>query len=157
MKKKRTDKPPILEPLSPDGGEAVWYHAGLCFTCRGCGRCCTGAPGYVWVTDEEIDTLAEHFSMNFEEFEEVYVRKIGKRKSLREFQNYDCVFFDRFHKNCKVYTLRPGQCQTWPFWNSNLETPEAWEQISRKCPGCGVGEMVVSAVEIERRREVVDV
>ena len=29
-----------------------WYADGLPFTCTQCGDCCTGDPGYVWVTDE---------------------------------------------------------------------------------------------------------
>ena len=38
-----------------------WYAGGLRFTCTGCGDCCTGAPGYVWVNQQEIDALmAEH-------------------------------------------------------------------------------------------------
>ena len=27
-----------------------WYRDGLRFECTRCGACCTGAPGYVWVT-----------------------------------------------------------------------------------------------------------
>ena len=28
----------------------AWYaEEGLAFECTGCGDCCTGAPGYVWV------------------------------------------------------------------------------------------------------------
>jgi hypothetical protein len=38
--------------------EHPWYKDGLRFTCTGCGDCCTGAPGYVWVNKEEIEALA---------------------------------------------------------------------------------------------------
>ena len=38
--------------------ELPWYHEGLSFTCSQCGDCCTGAPGYVWVNNEEIAALA---------------------------------------------------------------------------------------------------
>lgn len=31
-----------------------WYAPGLSFTCTQCGNCCTGEPGVVWVSDEEI-------------------------------------------------------------------------------------------------------
>ena len=34
--------------------EAPWYADGLRFTCTMCGKCCTGEPGYVWTTDEEL-------------------------------------------------------------------------------------------------------
>ena len=35
-----------------------WYADGLSFTCTQCGNCCTGGPGYVWISDMEIDRLA---------------------------------------------------------------------------------------------------
>ena len=31
-----------------------WYAAGLRFFCTQCGDCCSGAPGFVWVNEEEI-------------------------------------------------------------------------------------------------------
>lgn len=148
MFKKR--KKPTETPETP------WFADGLQFSCTGCGGCCTGAPGYVWVNDAEIDALAAHFGMNFDEFEAAFVRQVGRRKSLREFQNYDCVFFDRFQRGCKVYNLRPRQCRTWPFWSSNLEAPEVWEHIARKCPGCNRGELV-PVEEIVRRQSVMDI
>ena len=35
-----------------------WYSDGLKFDCTGCGDCCTGDPGYVWVSRAEIEALA---------------------------------------------------------------------------------------------------
>ncbi len=39
-----------------------WYQDGLKFRCTGCGDCCTGAPGYVWVNKEEIAALAVYLA-----------------------------------------------------------------------------------------------
>ena len=36
----------------------VWYAGGLRFQCTQCGDCCSGAEGYVWVNQAEIDALA---------------------------------------------------------------------------------------------------
>ena len=36
----------------------LWYRDGLQFECTQCGNCCTGDPGYVWVTPEEIKAIA---------------------------------------------------------------------------------------------------
>src|SRR6188474_2205264 len=103
-----------------------WYHEGLKFRCTGCGDCCTGAPGYVWVNKEEIAAIAARVDMDVEAFESKYVRMVGVRKSLVEFPNGDCVFFDNQTRKCKVYEARPRQCRTWPFWDSNLKSPETW-------------------------------
>lgn len=118
-----------------------WYHAGLRFTCTRCGDCCTGAAGYVWVNEEEIRQLAEHRNEPVEEFRARHVRRVGNRFSLREKANGDCVFLDN-SKRCTVYPARPRQCRSWPFWESNVATPEAWERTCRECPGAGEGRLI---------------
>ena len=35
-----------------------WFREGLKFACTGCGDCCTGEPGYVWVNKAEIEAMA---------------------------------------------------------------------------------------------------
>jgi len=105
--------------------EQPWYRDGLRFQCTQCGNCCTGAPGYVWVNQQEIEALAAAVGeTDLAVFEAKYVRKVGTRKSLKEFGNGDCVFFDGQTRRCTVYAQRPRQCRTWPFWDSNVRTPE---------------------------------
>ena len=122
--------------------EKPWFRDGLKFRCTQCGNCCTGTPGYVWVNKEEIEALARRLSMSVEDFERDYVRKVGIRKSLIEYDNGDCVFFDGQSRRCTVYEDRPRQCRTWPFWESNVRTPEAWQQTCEVCPGSGQGQFV---------------
>jgi Fe-S-cluster containining protein len=118
-----------------------WFERGLRFQCTGCGDCCTGAPGFVWVTGQEIEALAGLLGISSAEFEQRYVRKVGVRKSLIEYANGDCVFFDPESRKCTVYEDRPRQCRTWPFWESNVATPEAWQQTCEVCPGSGKGKL----------------
>jgi Fe-S-cluster containining protein len=132
--------------------QELWYREGLRFTCTQCGDCCTGAPGYVWVNDEEIARLAEVVGESLERFERLYVRKVGARRSLVEFPNGDCVFFDTEKRRCSVYQARPRQCRTWPFWDSNLRTPEDWEETCRACPGSGQGQLhQIETIEAQRK------
>jgi Fe-S-cluster containining protein len=119
-----------------------WYKDGLRFQCTGCGDCCTGAPGFVWVTNDEIAALAAELGMDVGAFERRYVRTVGVRKSLRERKKtYDCVFLDAQTRKCTVYNARPKQCRTWPFWDSNIRTPEAWAHTCEVCPGSGKGKL----------------
>ena len=136
--------------------ELPWYRNGLQFTCTQCGDCCTGAPGHVWVTNEEIATLATELDLEPAQFEQLYVRKVGARKSLREFSNGDCVFFDNQQRKCTVYRARPHQCRTWPFWDSNLKTPADWAHACEVCPGSGQGQLH-SLEHIEEQRKIVKV
>jgi hypothetical protein len=65
-------------------GEA-WYTEGLRFECTQCGDCCTGAEGYVWVNQAEIDAMSARLGMDSKVFEEQFVRRIyrdASRKSL---------------------------------------------------------------------------
>lgn len=132
-----------------------WYKDGLKFSCSGCGDCCTGTPGYVWVNREEIKEMAQAINQSVEDFEKIYIRKVGIRKSLRELpDSYDCVFLDEETRKCQLYDARPRQCKTWPFWASNLKTPEDWERTCQECPGSGTGKLV-QLDDIERQRRVV--
>ena len=133
--------------------EKPWYEAGLKFQCTQCGDCCTGSPGHVWVNKEEIETLAGLLRLDVAEFEKRYVRQVGIRKSLIEFPNGDCIFFHGESRSCQVYQARPRQCRTWPFWNSNLANPEAWQRAADHCPGCNRGKLV-TLEKIEEQRKV---
>lgn len=129
--------------------EKPWYNDGLRFTCTGCGDCCTGAPGYVWVNKAEVEALAKRVGVSVEDFYDDYTLKVGIRYTLKEFGNGDCVFFDNKTRKCEVYEDRPRQCRTWPFWKSNLNSPKTWAETCQDCPGSGVGRLV-PLEEIER-------
>jgi Fe-S-cluster containining protein len=142
-------------PVHPPS-EEPWYKDGLRFQCTGCGNCCSGGPGYVWVNQAEIDALAARVEMTVAEFERRFVREIGVRRSLKERRNYDCVFLDAETRKCTVYEDRPRQCRTWPFWNSTVRTPAAWQHTCEVCPGSGRGTLY-SIEQIDEQRSVINV
>jgi uncharacterized protein len=138
------------------GGVAMsepWYQDGLRFSCTRCGKCCTGAPGVVWVNEDEVTALAEFRGEDRAQLEGLYTRLVGRKRTLRERANGDCVFWDR-ERGCTVYPVRPRQCRTWPFWESNVTTPAAWERTREACPGAGQGELI-PVEEITRRLSVI--
>ena len=132
-----------------------WYAGGLRFACTACGACCTGAPGAVWVNADEQAAIAEAAGVSLAELRLKHTRLIDGRVSLRERPGGDCTFLDPRTRRCRVYAARPVQCRTWPFWDSNLETPADWERTKAECPGAGVGPLVplgdVRARAAERR------
>ena len=133
-----------------------WYQDGLRFKCTGCGDCCSGAPGYVWLNKAEIAAMAALMDLEVVDFENQYVREVGIRKSLVEYDNGDCVFLDAESRKCTVYEARPRQCRTWPFWDSTLKNEAAWEETCEVCPGSGKGKLY-SLEQIEEQRKVVRV
>jgi Fe-S-cluster containining protein len=150
-----------------------WYAEGLKFTCTQCGNCCTGGPGFVWISREEIVRLAEHLKISAEETVERYCHKVAGKWSLRENRNpvhggYDCIFMKEIptgnvsgagivqsRRICSIYPVRPLQCRTWPFWPELLESEESWNAATRKCPGMGSGKRY-SLKRIEALRDAED-
>jgi len=130
-----------------------WYRDGLRFQCTRCGNCCTGAPGFVWVNEDEIAAIAKFRGEEIEHTRATYVRLEGHCQSLKERDNGDCVFYDR-QRGCTIYPVRPRQCRTWPFWESNVVTPDGWKTTCQKCPGAGTGDLI-SEEEIIRRLNVI--
>lgn len=138
---------PVLQP---------WYANGLKFSCSTCGNCCTGGPGYVWISKDEIQRLAVHLGTTPYEVVEKYCRKIDGQFSLVERRNsrgeYDCIFLKELpaepghggqvrhtRRVCGIYDARPLQCRTWPFWDGNLASKEAWERAGQRCHGINRG------------------
>ena len=160
--------------------EKPWFADGLTFTCTQCGDCCTGGPGYVWISEEEIGRLAEFLKISTNEVLAKYCRRYGDRISLKERRmpngNYDCVFLTETpatgsgksrelkagekvpHKRrgCSIYPVRPLQCRTWPFWDGNLADKDAWEFASKKCPGMDRGSRTFTREQIEALRDARD-
>ena len=110
-----------------------WYKDGLRFECTQCGKCCTGSPGIVWITVQEMVAMAEVLKISLDLFKRKYVRQRDNRYALVEKKNNDCVFLK--DKKCEVYKARPKQCQTFPWWKENLNTEKSWELAAENCEG----------------------
>ncbi|MBM4023531.1 MAG: YkgJ family cysteine cluster protein [Planctomycetes bacterium] len=132
----------------------VWYAGGLRFRCTQCGDCCTGGEGYVWVNQAEIDAIAARLGMTPADFEAQHVRHVGVRRSLKERAGGDCVLLHPETRKCTAYEERPRQCRTWPFWESNLRSPEAWAEAAESCPGCNKGDLVLLEPIVEQAAQI---
>jgi Fe-S-cluster containining protein len=162
-----------LDVISNADATKPWYANGLSFTCTQCGNCCTGGPGYVWISKVEIERLADFLKLSVDETIKQHTRRVSGRVSLKEHRTpaglYDCNFLKeidaerevdgqrvRYKKRiCTIYPVRPLQCRTWPFWDGILQSEKSWTLASRGCPGMDIGR-VRSVEEIERLRDVKD-
>lgn len=136
--------------------QGVWYQDGLQFECTQCGDCCSGSPGYVWVDHDEIAAMADQMDMDVETFSGKFIRQVGGNYSLIEYPDGDCILLDPVTRKCTVYDARPTQCQTWPFWDSNLKKPKDWDETCRVCPGAGKGRLyALDQIEVQRKKKSV--
>lgn len=127
-----------LRSGSPDK-KAPWYAAGLRFKCKRCRACCTGEPGYVWLEREEIAAIARRLNLSEDAVMSRFCRRVLFRVSLLEHANGDCVLLTP--AGCGIYTVRPRQCRTFPFWDMNTSSPRSWQAAGGRCPGIGQGEL----------------
>jgi hypothetical protein len=121
-----------------------FYEDGLHFTCKpGCRYCCGVEPGFVFISDADLDRLSSFLHLSPREFIHRYCRKVPMGSisyiSLLERENHDCVFLEKY--GCSVYKARPVQCATYPFWNTIVADRQSWEREADWCPGIGHGEL----------------
>ena len=129
-----------------------WYKEGLRFKCTECGKCCTGGPGYVWVTEDEMESTAKHLNLSPKDFKKKYTRQKNNRYALIEKKSlkndYDCVFLK--DKKCTIYPVRPKQCRTFPWWKENLQSEERWKLAGQSCEGITETAPIVPYEEIDK-------
>jgi Fe-S-cluster containining protein len=133
--------------------DVPWYADGLRFECTGCGKCCTGAPGYIWVDDAEITQIADYLQMTTKKFCKKFVRIVKGRQSLLELpKSYDCIFLK--DKKCQIYPVRPKQCRTFPWWVQHLKSEADWKKAALTCEGIKNEAPLIPFDEIEQQRSI---
>ncbi len=118
--------------------EKYFFKDGLRFSCQQCGKCCTGSPGFVFVSEKDIENICRGLNLTRHEFKKQYLRKYHERLSLIEFDDGRCIFWDN---GCKIYEFRPYQCRSFPFWWQTIRNEKCWEIVAKKCSGIGKGEL----------------
>ncbi len=129
-----------------------WYSAGLHFKCTGCGKCCTGAPGFVFVDEEEMTKMADFLALPLPLFKRKFTRLRERRFALVEVKTdtpneVSCVFLK--DNKCSVYAARPKQCRTFPWWPENLSSEKSWELAAKNCEGIDKDAPLVPFEEID--------
>lgn len=129
----------------------VWFEEGLRFKCTGCGKCCTGSPGYVYLSKPDVDRMTAHFQIEAPEFLEKYAKREGEFYVLKDRTgSHDCIFLE--NNRCSVYEARPIQCRTFPWWAYHLEDKQHWDEAAKRCEGINHPDApVVPALHIQEQ------
>ncbi len=103
------------------------------FSCQKSGNCCR-AGGYVYVSTEEINALAESLHMDIPSFSTQYVRREKGWPVIASPTFRTRCFLDDKNQ-CQVYSNRPRMCRTYPDWEGIWSSSEALEEEIKSCPG----------------------
>ncbi|MCC7430697.1 YkgJ family cysteine cluster protein [bacterium] len=124
-----------------------FYSAGVKFECqKDCTKCCE-IEGTVWLTENEANEIANDLGLALQDFKKKFTKIVENKLTLLEKENEHCIFLEQ-GEGCLIHEVKPMQCQTYPFWNVNIETEKDWEEIKNICVGVGLGK-VYTADEIE--------
>ena len=115
-----------------------WFSSGLHFSCHQCNNCCRGSqPGWVYVNPRQNEQIAKFLSIDLLSFKRDFLITNEEGDTvLRLKPNGDCIFWDN---GCTVYSARPRQCRTFPFWPENLKSRKQWDGLKRFCGGIDNG------------------
>ncbi len=121
-----------------------FFDQGLNFSCKQCSCCCRHEPGYVYLSQVDLSTLAKAFNVTESDFIKSYCRIVPYHDGtdvlcLQEKTNFDCIFWN---EGCIAYSARPIQCSTYPFWTFLLESKDRWNNESGSCPGINFGPLL---------------
>ncbi len=109
------------------------FYPNTCIACGG--KCCNGSSGYIWIKKKEIQNISEFLEISTEKVINQYLEKIDFKFTIREIQsgnNFGCIFFNQEQKKCSIYSVRPNQCSSFPFWDEYIRDPES---AAIECPG----------------------
>ena len=96
------------------------------------------------MTRPEIELIADFLEISVGQLKRDYLKRVGLRTTIIEDnRTRDCIFLRAAEsgKRCMIYSVRPSQCRSWPFWPSNLASAKAWNESTRKCPGVNRGRL----------------
>ena len=136
---------------------------GIKFKCQGSGKCCVsrGNYGFVYLSKKDIFNFSKYFNISITSFKNKFCQFTNGYLHLKEInKNGDCIFLNK--KKCSVYSSRPIQCRTWPFWNENIN-PKKWNnEIINFCPGIGKGKKIsfdkikkIVEIDIENENNII--
>jgi len=120
-----------------------FFKKGINFKCQGSSNCCVsrGSYGFVYLSNKDIKRIAKYFKLSIYLFKKKYCIKTNNYIHLKEInQNGNCQFLE--NKKCSIYSARPTQCRTWPFWTENMNFKKWNKEIINFCPGIGKGSKI---------------
>ena len=128
------------------------FDKGIRFSCQGCGRCCKGFEGGdIYIYQNDVKRIFNYFKLRTEaemsQFAEKFFRivddtfKIGISRSktfktlaikIERGKEEKCIFLKE-DNSCQIYSARPYQCSSFPFWRMVVSDEKRFISYKRDC------------------------
>ncbi len=103
------------------------------FACQQCGNCCR-APGFIHISKTEAHKIADYLKLYYFDFKRKYTQWIlFAGRVLKGAKESSCIFLE--NNKCRIYSVRPKQCRTFPFWDGILKEKTELEYVKTFCKG----------------------
>ena len=120
----------------------IYQQQALRFECTGCGKCCTGNNDhYIAMNKVEAERIRKYLDISESWFRRRYVSHLTRNTLTARMKDGRCSFLDP-QGSCRIYHLRPVQCQTYPWWPEVVETKRSWNNEAKRCEGINAGSVV---------------
>lgn len=113
------------------------------FECSQCGACCCGGEEYyIAVAEADLPRICDHLEIGMAWLKRRYVSPFSRSwYSIRMGNDGRCVFLEK-DNSCRIYPVRPVQCQTYPFWPELMESKVVWDNEAKRCEGINHGKQI---------------
>jgi hypothetical protein len=124
-----------------------FFKKGISFECQGSSNCFVsrGNYGYVYLSKKDLTNIVKYLNLTTDLFEKKYCEFLDGYLHLKEINiNGNCQFLK--NKKCSIYSARPMQCRTWPFWKENMNAKKWKKELIDFCPGIGKGRLISASI-----------
>jgi Fe-S-cluster containining protein len=99
---------------------------------------------YVFLSAAEAEAIRLYMQLSRRWFRRRYLERLEEGELVTASgPDGRCVFLDS-EGQCRIYPVRPLQCQSYPFWPELVCSKTAWQREAHRCEGINRGKVVAS-------------
>lgn len=111
------------------------------------GKCCSfgwSGGGFIFLTKADRSRIQLHTGKRVADFakrgyfDSTRFTQVPTQQYYLDQKEGLCIFFKG--GKCSVYSHRPTQCRTFPYWPEIVQLAHNQQEFAKVCPGIGVGE-----------------
>lgn len=113
------------------------------FKCTACGQCCYGDKNaYIKLNRCEAEAITRQLGITPAWFKQNYLVTLPEGgNGIRIKDNGACSLLGNDGR-CRVYSARPMQCRTYPYWPEILFNKSTWLSEKKRCEGINQGDII---------------